>query len=549
MKQSRRWGIYTLWLFTAVLMLLGAHAQRTDARDARVALPAQDTLPVQAPDTAQGSLPLQDGDSAAVQPSGPPTTGVGGAQAPIDSAVPAPARSLRGEATDTPLHLRLMSLLGVGVLLLIGLALSVNRTAIPWRLVIWGLALQFIFALLILKTPAGEAFFAWINGVIVSLLGFTEAGARFLFGNLVFNSVPVGGGEPGMGPVVPTAGMVAVTGAFFAFNVLPTIVFFSSLMTMLYYFGVMQAVVKAFAWVMMRTMKTSGAETLNAAGNIFLGQTEAPLLIKPYIAGMTMSELMAVMTGGFATVAGGVMAAYVGLLIFYFPDIAGHLMAASVMSAPAALVFAKIIWPETEEPATRGSLRVNVEKIDANVIDAAARGAGEGLHLAMNVGAMLLAFIALIALLNALLGWIGGFTHLTDGLQAIGLLGAGQPLSLESMLGWIFAPLAFVMGVPWADAYEIGTLLGVKTAVNEFIAYLSLNALLESGADLSPRSVIIATYALCGFANFSSIAIQIGGIGGIAPSRRSDLARIGLRAMIAGTLAAFMTATIAGILI
>jgi CNT family concentrative nucleoside transporter len=549
MKQSRRWGIYTLWLVTAVLMLLGAHAQRTDARVARVALPAQDTLPVQVPDSAQGALPVQGVDSAAVQPSGPPTTGVGGAQAPVDSAVPAPDRSLRGEATDTPLHLRLMSLLGVGVLLLIGLALSVNRAAIPWRLVIWGIALQFIFAVIILKTPAGEAFFAWINGVIVSLLGFTEAGARFLFGNLVFNSVPVGAGDPGMGPVVPTAGTVAVTGAFFAFNVLPTIVFFSSLMTMLYYFGVMQAVVKGVAWVMMRTMKTSGAETLSAAGNIFLGQTEAPLLIKPYIAGMTMSELMAVMTGGFATVAGGVMAAYVGLLIFYFPDIAGHLMAASVMSAPAALVFAKIMWPETEEPATRGSLRVNVEKVDANVIDAAARGAGEGLHLAMNVGAMLLAFIALIALLNALLGWIGGFTHLTDGLQAVGLLAADQRLSLESILGWLFAPLAFVMGVPWADAYEIGTLLGVKTAINEFVAYLSLNALLESGADLSPRSVIIATYALCGFANFSSIAIQIGGIGGIAPSRRSDLARIGLRAMIAGTLAAFMTATIAGILV
>jgi CNT family concentrative nucleoside transporter len=342
---------------------------------------------------------------------------------------------------------------------------------------------------------------------------------------------------------------VANTGAFFAFNVLPTIVFFSSLMTMLYYFGVMQAVVKGIAWVMMRTMGTSGAETLSAAGNIFLGQTEAPLLIKPYVAGMTMSELMAVMTGGFATVAGGVMAAFVGMLIFYFPDIAGHLMAASVMSAPAALVFAKIMYPETEEPATRGSLKVAVEKIDANVIDAAARGAGEGLHLAMNVGAMLLAFIALIALLNALIGWIGGVTNLTDVFQSIGWLGPAQALSLDSILGWIFAPLAWLMGVPWADAPEIGSLLGMKTAVNEFFAYLQLSAMLAGDNTLSPRSVVIATYALCGFANFSSIAIQIGGIGGIAPSRRSDLARIGLRAMVAGSLAAFMTATIAGILI
>jgi concentrative nucleoside transporter, CNT family len=307
--------------------------------------------------------------------------------------------------------------------------------------------------------------------------------------------------------------------------------------------------VKGFAWIMMRTMRTSGAETLSAAGNIFVGQTEAPLLIKPYVARMTMSELMAVMTGGFATVAGGVMAAYVGMLIAFFPDIAGHLMAASVMSAPAALVFAKIMWPETEEPATRGSLRVEVEKVDANVIDAAARGAGEGLHLALNVGAMLLAFIALIALFNALIGWIGAVTMVTTLLQNVGWLATGQPLNLESILGWLLAPLAFLMGVPWADAPQIGTLLGIKTVVNEFVGYLQLNAMLAGGTELSPRSVVIATYALCGFANFSSIAIQIGGIGGIAPSRRSDLARLGLRAMIAGTLAAFMTATIAGILV
>jgi concentrative nucleoside transporter, CNT family len=550
MKLSIRSGVIALWLLAAVLLVAGIHATR-----AAVAAPLTPSSSVR---LSASLLPFQQAaDTGGVRPSGPPATGGGAAEPVLDpeaaaaaTAQAAPSRSVRRIAEiDTPIHQRLVSVLGMVVLLGIGWLLSVNRAMIPWRLVAWGTGLQIVFAVLILKTPAGEAFFAWINGVIVALLGFTEAGARFLFGNLVANNVPVGSGDPGMGPVEPITGTVASTGAFFAFNVLPTIIFFSSLMTMLYYFGVMQVVVKGFAWVMMRTMRTSGAETLSAAGNIFLGQTEAPLLIKPYIARMTMSELMAVMTGGFATVAGGVMAAYVGMLIFFFPDIAGHLMAASVMSAPAALVFAKIIWPETEEPATRGSLRVDVEKVDANVIDAAARGAGEGLTLALNVGAMLLAFIALIALFNALIGWIGGVTLLTPLLQNIGWLGAGQPLSLESILGWLLAPLAWVMGVPWADAPAIGTLLGIKTVVNEFVGYLQLNALLAGDTELSPRSIVIATYALCGFANFSSIAIQIGGIGGIAPSRRSDLARIGLRAMVAGTLAAFMTATIAGILI
>jgi CNT family concentrative nucleoside transporter len=310
----------------------------------------------------------------------------------------------------------------------------------------------------------------------------------------------------------------------------------------------MQAIVKGAAWVMMRTMRTSGAETLSAAGNIFLGQTEAPLLIKPFVGTMTMSELMAVMTGGFATVAGGVMAAFVGMLIAFFPDIAGHLLAASVMSAPAALVFAKLMYPEKEEPVTRGELRVHVENPDANAIDAAARGAGEGLTLAANVGAMLLAFIALIALLNALLGLVGEWTGLNGLLASLGWIGEGGRITLEWLLGWMFAPLAWLMGVPWQDAFVVGSLLGVKTAVNEFVAYLQLSSMLAGGGDLAPRSILIATYALCGFANFSSIAIQIGGIGGLAPHRRSDLARLGLRAMIAGTLAAFMTATVAGML-
>jgi CNT family concentrative nucleoside transporter len=264
---------------------------------------------------------------------------------------------------------------------------------------------------------------------------------------------------------------------------------------------------------------------------------------------MTISELHAVMTGGFATVAGGVMAAYVGMLLFHFPDIAGHLMAASVMSAPAGLMFAKLLLPEKEVPATRDTLHAQVEKIDANVIDAAARGAGEGLGLALNVGAMLLAFIALVALVNAAIGWAGDVLGLAGLLQNAGWLGAGSPLSLDWILGRLLAPLAWVMGVPWADATTVGALIGAKTVLNEFVAYLQLSDLLTSGAAISPRAVIISTYALCGFANFSSIAIQIGGIGGLAPDRRSDLARIGLRAMVAGTLASFLTANIAGMLV
>jgi CNT family concentrative nucleoside transporter len=284
---------------------------------------------------------------------------------------------------------------------------------------------------------------------------------------------------------------------------------------------------------MQRTMRTSGAETLSAAGNIFVGQTEAPLLIKPFIDKMTMSELMAVMTGGFATVAGGVLAAYVSILIAYFPDIAGHLLAASVMSAPAALVVAKLMYPEDAQPETAGTLEVSVERPDVNVIDAAARGASEGLFLALNVGAMLLAFIALIHLLNGMLGWVGGFVGL-------------ESLTLELVLGWLLSPLAWLMGVPWSDAPTVASLMGVKTVLNEFVAYLQLQGTLAGGTQLEPRSIIIATYALSGFANFSSIAIQIGGIGSIAPSRRQDLSRIGLRAMIAGSIAAFMTATVAG---
>ena len=529
----KRSVVYVLWAVTALLLAAGAYA----AGGARVSAQQQDTL--QADTLTAAPAPAEDTVATGVSTGTPPVQ---------DTATGTTLASTRA-AADTPFLARVMSLFGMVALLLIGWAMSNDRRNIPWRVIAWGIGLQFVFALIILRTAAGEAVFAALNNVIVALLGFTVEGAKFLFGNLVFNQVPVGAGEPGNMPMSPTPGAVAATGAYFAFNVLPTIIFFSSLTTMLYYFGILQAVVKGMAWVMMRTMRTSGAETLSTAGNIFLGQTEAPLLIKPFVATMTQSELMAVMTGGFATVAGGVMAAYVGMLVAFFPDIAGHLLAASVMSAPAALVFAKLIIPETEEPVTRGSLKVNVETPDANAIDAAARGAGEGLQLALNVGAMLLAFIALIALLNALLGVVGDVTRINDLFASLGWLADGQRITLEWILGWLLAPLAWLMGVPWQDAFAVGSLLGVKTAVNEFVAYIQLSQMLGEGTPLAPRSVIIATYALCGFANFSSIAIQIGGIGGIAPSRRSDLARLGMRAMIAGSLAAFMTATIAGMLV
>ncbi len=443
-------------------------------------------------------------------------------------------------ALDVTVLERLRSLLGLLVLGMVAWGLSTDRSRIPWRVVAWGVALQFAFALFILKTPLGADVFDVMGVAVVRLLGFTLDGAAFIFGNLVYDTVPVGTQVVGQGGFEALPGQVARTGATIAFNVLPTIIFFSALMTVLYHLGVMQLLVKAAAWIMQKTMGTSGAETLSAAGNIFIGQTEAPLLVKPFIESMTESELMSVMTAGFATVAGGVLAAYVGMMVGYFPDIAGHLIAASVMSAPAALVVAKIMLPEKDIPQTSGELSITVERPDVNVIDAAARGASEGLNLALNVGAMLLAFVALIQLANGMLGWVGGFFGYGD-------------LTFEAILGGALAPLAWLMGVPWSDAPAVGSLLGVKTVLNEFVAYLQLAGMLEGGVPgggaLDPRSVIIATYALSGFANFGSIAIQIGGIGGIAPSRRHDLSRLGLRAMIGGSIAAFMTATVAGMIL
>ncbi len=431
-----------------------------------------------------------------------------------------------GGPIDEPFLSRLLRG-AIGMLFLVSTAwiFSAHRKAIDWALVAKGLSLQIVFALLVLRTGLGRGFFGAVNDVFVAIIGFTNAGAGFLFGALVNPTVPVDGGE----------GVVAI-GANFAFSVLPTIIFFSSLMALAYHLNLMQRVVKAVAWAMQRTLKTSGAETTSAAGNIFVGQTEAPLLIRPFVDKMTKSELNTVMTGGFATVAGGALAAYVAMLVGVFPNIAGHLLAASIMAAPAGIVISKILMPETEEPVTRGSLEIELPETHVNAIDAAAGGAADGLKLALNVGAMLLAFLAMIAMLNGILGW------------ASGLMGI-EALTLERLAGWVFAPVAWLIGVPWADAIEVGSLFGVKMVANEFVAFTNLGSGLASGGlELSNKSLIMCTYALTGFANFSSIAMQIGGIGGIAPERRQDLAKLGLRAMLGGTAATWMTATLAGIL-
>ena len=420
-----------------------------------------------------------------------------------------------------------ISLFGIVVLLALAWLLSNNRRLFPWRVALWGIGLQVLLAVALLRTPWGRAVFAGARTFVTRLLGFTDAGASFLWGNLYRTSedlVQYVNPERGYIQVTDsvTGGLIPV-GTVFVIHILPTIIFFSSLMALLYHLGVMQLVIRGMAWVMRRTMGTSGSESFSCAANIFVGQTEAPLVIRPYLPTMTRSELMAVMVGGFATVAGGVMAAYVR-----FGVDAGHLLAASVMSAPAALVVAKIMFPETEQSPTRGSVTLAVEREYANVLDAAAGGAGVGLKLAANIGAMLLAFIALVAMLNYGLGFAG--------------------LSLQQIFGWVFAPIAWVMGVPWSEAAVFGNLLGTKIAVNEFVGYIELIAARESGS-LSPRSVVIATYALCGFANFASIAIQIGGIGTLVPGRRADVAALGLRAMFGGALASWLTATIAGVLV
>ncbi len=404
---------------------------------------------------------------------------------------------------------------GAAVILGIAAACSTNRRAINWSTVAWGLGLQIVFAIIVLKTAVGQSVFATLGDLITRLLAFAGVGAAFVFG-------PLGSGT--VWGRVMTAALGADGSQYatiFAFQVLPTIIFIAALFAILYYFGVMQMIVRLFAVVMHRVMKASGAESLNVAASIFMGQTEAPLTIRPYLPEMTYSELMTVMTSGMAHISGGIMAAYI-----LFGIEAKHLLTAVIMTAPGTIMMAKMFVPETEVPKTMGSVRLEVAQTDVNVIDAAGRGTGEGLHLALNVGAMLISFLALVALVNALLGLV----H----------------LSLQQIFGWVFAPVAWSMGVPWRDAPTIGNLLGTRMALNEFVAYSQLGPLKDH---IDPKSFTIATFALCGFANFSSIGIQIGGIGALAPNRRHDLARLGLRAMFAGTLANFMTATIAGFLL
>ncbi|MGH8062872.1 MAG: NupC/NupG family nucleoside CNT transporter [Pseudoxanthomonas sp.] len=417
-------------------------------------------------------------------------------------------------------------LFGLAVLIGIVFLFSNNRKAVDWKLVATGVTLQIAFAALVLLVPGGREVFDWLGQAFVKILGFVNVGSGFIFGSLMDTKT---------------------YGFIFAFQVLPTIIFFAALMGVMYHLNVMQAVVRAMAWAITKVMRVSGAETTSVCASVFIGQTEAPLTVRPYISKMTESELITMMIGGMAHIAGGVLAAYVGMLgggdpvqqAFY----AKHLLAASIMAAPATLVVAKLLIPETGTPLTRGTVKMEVEKTASNIIDAAAGGAADGLRLALNIGAMLLAFIALIALINAPLTWLGDVT----GIAAM----IGKPTDLAAIFGYVLAPIAWVIGVPWQDATTVGSLIGQKVVINEFVAYLQLADIVNgkvAGVSLSAEGKLIATYALCGFANFSSIAIQIGGIGGLAPERRSDLARFGLRAVLGGTIATLMTATIAGVL-
>jgi CNT family concentrative nucleoside transporter len=419
---------------------------------------------------------------------------------------------------------RFVSVAGIFGLLLIAWLLSEDKKRVPWRVIGWGIGLQVLFALFILKTPVGLAVFDATRLFVNRILDFTVAGASFVFGSLALNPnnpEHLRYGQP--------------MGFFFFFGALPTIIFFASLMSILYHLGIMQKVVQGVAWVMVRTMGTSGAESLNAAANIFVGQTEAPLVVKPYLAQMTKSEIMAVMAAGFATIASGVFAVYASMGVD-----AGHLLAASVMSAPAALVMAKIMCPETEEPLTKGTVRLKVERTTVNIIDAAATGAADGMRLMLNVGAMLIAFLGLLAMVNYVLGALDRFV-----MQTL-LQRPPIGLNLDMVLGWLFTPLAALLGFEWRDVPKMAAILGTQIAANEFVAYTKLVALKDV---ISPRSFTLATYALCGFANFGSIAIQLGGIGAMVPERRQDLAKLGLRAMVAGALGCYLVATIAGVLI
>lgn len=417
-------------------------------------------------------------------------------------------------------------LFGLSVLIAIAWLFSNNKRVVDWRLVATGVGLQIAFAALVLLVPGGKDAFDALGNGFVKILSFVNAGSSFIFGSLM---------------------NVETYGFIFAFQVLPTIIFFAALMSVLYHLGAMQWIVRIMALAITKVMRVSGAETTSVCASVFIGQTEAPLTVRPYISRMTESELITMMIGGMAHIAGGVLAAYVGMLGGGDPEqqafYAKHLLAASIMAAPATMVVAKLLIPETGVPLTRGKVKMEVEKTTSNVIDAAAAGAADGLRLALNIGAMLLAFIALIALIDWPLTWLGEVTGAAEAL--------GRPTSMATLLGYLLSPIAWLIGVPWQDANVVGGLIGQKIVLNEFVAYLQLAEIVNGnvpGVVLTDQGRLIATYALCGFANFSSIAIQIGGIGGLAPDRRQDLARFGLRAVLGGTIATLMTATIAGVL-
>jgi CNT family concentrative nucleoside transporter len=410
-----------------------------------------------------------------------------------------------------------IGLVGMAVIIGTAFAFSKNRRAINWRTVGWAFALQLLFAFLVLYWETGKNALEAFSDKVSSIIGYADQGSSFLFGFLAGDETPLG----------QRLGMPGIRGFIFAFKVLPIIIFICAFFSLLYYFGVIQVLVKAMAWVMQKTMKVSGAEALCVAANVFIGQTEAPVMIAPYIPSMTTSELLTMMTGGMAHVSGAVMLAYVtmGAPLKY-------LITASVMAAPGTFLIAKILWPETETPTTMGEVKMKVEKTSANFIDAAASGASQGMTLVLNISAMLIAFVALVAMANGFLGWIGHFW--------------GDPtFSLQRIFGWVMGPLAYLLGAPRQDAPVVGNLIANKTVINEFFAFSMMKDVV---GQLSEKGKLIATFALCGFANFSSIGIQIGGIGGLAPSRKSDLARLGFRALLGGSLVSFMTAAIAGLI-
>jgi len=446
---------------------------------------------------------------------------------------------------NTGIGQRLLSVLGIFIIVGLAWLVSENRKRVSWRPVLWGLSLQFAIGVLFLNPYVSDFFYTVINEGVAKLLSFADEGAKFVFAPFVPHQVLDMDGNP-----MPVAGMFP-TLVNMAFSILPTIVFFSALMSAFYHLGIMQKIVKVIAAIMVKTLGTSGAESLSAAGNIFVGQTEAPLLIRPFVEKMTRSELHAIMTGGFATVAGGVLGAYVGFLQG-IPNIAGHLVMASMMAAPAALALSKVMVPETEHSETAGRIENMPSSEATNIVEAVAGGASDGMKLAINVAAMLIAIVALVAMADWMLGVLPIRT--CDGSTAFGYACAegtqvAQAIGMADILSWVFFPLALVMGIPWDEAFVVGRLLGEKIVLTEFIAFGNLGAIINGDTpQLSERSAVMASFALCGFANFASIGIQLGGIGGIAPNRMSDLASLGFRAMCTGALATCLSGTVMGIL-